>query len=595
MRVRALLLVALFAAAALRAAEPAPPPYRTVRVEGCAAFTEKRLMDMLGLERRHPLRPFYRPAPVPRADLEDRREDLERFYYREGFFEAKVELLEPREGAAVLRVTEGAPCLIGGVRVAAVDAAVPPELEEAVVRPALPLREGAPFRSDDYEAATRTLGRLWKERGFPFCAVAPAARVDLAARRVEVSFTVTPGERLSFGPTRFEGVAHAERAVLHRALAWKEGKIYQQSQVDATVERLVALGLFDTVAVEPEPGGPGTVRMVVRVSEGHARMVKLGAGYSTDDGARLLLGWETLRFLDYTQTLGVLGTVSTRKNELGAYYRRPYIWDSKSRFLVDAKGGEQQETSFDYRYLDAKVGVDQGFGRGFRAGLFGRLEQVLQITPDRDLETALQAGVTDVNTMASVVLGVNYDRSDALLEPTRGYRASLSAEPTYVLDTKATFTRYLLEGRYYLPAGSGRVAAFRMRLGTLTGERPEAVPLSRRFYAGGPFSVRAYSQSGLGPLSPEGGLLGGNGLAEASAEIRFDLRGSLKGIVFADVGNAFETLGAAHRGPFYTGAGVGVRFLTPAGPVGVDVAFKLRDDPLDSSPFLVQFYIGYAF
>jgi len=597
MRVLPVLAVAAFAlaAAGLCAAEPLPPSFREVRVEGCTAFTEKELLEAVGIERRSPLRPFHVPAPVARQDLPDRVEEITQFYYRRGYFEAKVEVEEPSEGVALLRVVEGQPSLTGAVHVVAEGGATPPELVEEAVRPHLPLREGEPFRSDDYEAASREVVRLWKERGFPFAAVAPAAQVDLEARRVEVTLTVSPGERLSFGTTRFEGLVFAEEAVLRRALAWDEGKLYQQSQVDGTVERLVALGLFDAVAVEPDGVGPGVVRMVVRVVEGRPRMVRAGAGYNSDEGARLLLGWETLRFLDRTMTLGFTGTTSSRKDEVGAYFRRPYIWDSRSRFLVDATGGRRRETSFDYEYLDAKVGVDQGFGLGFRAGLFGRLEQVLQITPDRDLEKALEAGVTEVNTIASVVLGVNYDRSDDLVDPTRGYRASFSVEPSYVLDTGAVFTRYLLEGRLYAPAGSGRVAAFRMRLGTLTGERPEATPLTRRFYAGGPFSVRGYRQSGLGPLSAEGGLLGGSALVEASAELRFDLSKSLRGVVFADAGNAFESLAEAHRGPFYAGAGVGLRYLTPAGPVGLDIAYKLRDDPLDSSAVTINFYIGYAF
>lgn len=599
MRARPLLLAALTAAAlaasAARAEEPAPPSYREVRVEGCEAFTAKTLVTTLGLPRKPALRPFYTLPPVPRADVPDRVEDLARFYYREGYFEATVDLLEPEEGVAVLRVREGQPSLVRGVRLVAGGEAVPPELEEARVRPQLPLRDGAPFRADDYDAAARQLALLWKERGFPFVLVAPAASVDLAARRVDVTLAVTPGERLSFGATTFEGVVHAEEAVLRRALAWREGKLYQQSQVDATLERLVALGLFDAVSVTPKQAGPGVVEMEVQVVEGRHRLVRAGLGYSSEDGPGVQVGWETLRFAGRTMTLGATATSSQRKDELAVYFRRPYIWDSKSRFLVDAKGGRQRETSFDYEYLDAQAGVDQSFGRGFRAGLFGRLEQVLQITPDRDLEDALEAGVTEVDTIASAVLGIHYDRSDNLLNPTRGYRASLSVEPSMVLDTKATFTRYLLEGRYYLPAGHGSVAAFRLRVGTLAGERPESVPLTRRFYAGGPFSVRGYRQGGLGPLSDTGALLGGNALVEASAELRFDLPKSLVGVVFADAGNAFETYREVLHGPFYAGAGVGVRYETPAGPIGLDLAFKLREDPLDPSGAIVHFYVGYAF
>lgn len=597
MRIRHLLFAVLAALAAWapRAEEAAPPVYREVRVKGCEAFAENDLLDALKIGHRIAYRPFYRPEPVPRADMAERVEDLRRFYYREGYFEVEVALEEPEEGVAVLALREGLPSRVRSVRVAPEAVGGTPELGADAVRAGLPLREGAPFRAEDYEASTRAVLRAYKERGFPFAAVTPSAQVDLGSRQVDISFAVTPGERLSFGPTRFEGVVQAEEEVLRRALAWKEGKLYQQSLVDKTVERLVALGLFNAVAVEPGKAGQGTVPMAVRLVEGPYRMVRGGVGYSSEDGPGIILGWETLHFWGRTMTLGFNGTTSTRKDELALYFRRPYIWDSKSRFLVDARGGRQRETSFDYEYLDSQVGVDQDFGRGFKAGLFARLEQVLQITPDRDLEDALEEGVTEVDTIASAVLGITYDRSDSMVDPTRGYRATVNVEPCFVLDTRATFTRTLLEGRYYLPAGEGRLAAFRLRIGDLYGERPEAVPLTKRYYAGGPFSVRGYRQGGLGPLSETGALLGGNALVEASAELRFDLPKHLKGVLFVDAGNAFMELGDARSGPYYAGAGLGVRYMTLAGPLGLDIAFKLRDDPLDPSGTIVHFFVGYAF
>jgi outer membrane translocation and assembly module TamA len=65
--------------------------------------------------------------------------------------------------------------------------------------------------------------------------------------------------------------------------------------------------------------------------------------------------------------------------------------------------------------------------------------------------------------------------------------------------------------------------------------------------------------------------------------------------VFTDAGNAFLQAGSLSGAPFYWSAGVGARLRTPVGPIGMDLAYRLRTDPRDRGRFAVHFYIGYAF
>lgn len=592
------LVVTLFVAYGLGVwGAPSPEesaPVKRVQLEGVSAFKEETVLDALGIERRVAWRPFHVPKAIPLDEFEAKAEELLRFYYRQGYFEAQVNHELTPEGVGRLEVVEGQVARVSSAEVTP-DREPPPDFNLSEKRANLPLRVGLPFVADLYETSAVEVAGWWKEQGFPFAKVTPTAEVDLATHGVAVLYEVEAGERLSFGPTEFQGVVTAEARVLRRALAWKEGELFRQSLVDKTVENLVVLGLFDAVSVQPAAAEGGVLSMQVQVEEGRQRMVRGGAGYSTEEGARLLAGWETLHFLDRTLTLGALGTFSAREYKVGGYLRRPYPWDSKSRFSVDAEGGEREETSFRYQFLDARAGVDQNFGRGFQAGLYARMERVLQFSPDLDLDQALARGVTEVDTLASLILGVTYDRSDDRMDPHRGYRLMISGEPTWVTDTGATFARFVAEGRYYQPVGEERVLAFRVRTGALEGERPDLVPITRRFYAGGPFSVRGYRHQGLGPLSGAGALLGGNALFEASAELRFALPKDLLVLLFADTGNAFTDWSEFRGKNLYTSAGFGLRYQTPAGPLGLDIAFKLKEDPLDPSAFGIHFYIGYAF
>jgi outer membrane translocation and assembly module TamA len=154
----------------------------------------------------------------------------------------------------------------------------------------------------------------------------------------------------------------------------------------------------------------------------------------------------------------------------------------------------------------------------------------------------------------------------------------------------------ILEGRTYFTPGKRATLALKLKLGYLvTGGDPNEIPVSKRFYAGGSMSVRGYGYNGLGPLAANGALMGGDALLESSAEVRFPIRESLTGILFLDAGNAFQSPIRQEALKLYAGAGFGVRLKTPVGPIGVDLAFKLRDDPKDSSPWALHVFVGYAF
>ncbi len=593
----AFVALTLALASAAGAATP-PPSFRALRFEGNRAFSERALYGAMGLSKPGPLRLFRKRGRLQADDLAARLGELRLFYQRRGYFDASVDLVPLNAQTAVVRIREGKPSRVASVALVfpGWGRPTPEGLEPPEELGRIPLQPGRRFDVDAYEESQRVLTGLWKEAGFPFAAATGDAEVDLAAREVRATFAVVPGHRLSFGEVAFEGRGRAEEALLRRGLAFRQGHIYKQSLVDRSVENLTRLGLFDQVAVAVEEAPAESVRVVFRLREGKARKLKVGAGYGNDEQLRGQVGWETAQLGDRTLTVGARLYGSGLENEMGGYLKRPFFWGESSAFNVDLRVGKRRERAFDYQYLDARAGLDKGFGAGFRAGFYGRAERVLQVSQDQALDAALRAGNSQVDTLASVLLGVTYTRTDNPVAPSRGLMASLTAEPTRALDARVNFTRTLLDGRWYVPAGEDKVVALKLRTGRIfSGKDPSEIPLSRRFYAGGANSVRGYRYNGLGPLSANGALLGGSALFEASTEFRFPVKKDVSGVVFLDAGNAFPSTVDLRRLSLYSGTGFGARLKTPVGPVGVDLAFKLKRDPLDRSPYYFYLFIGYSF
>ena len=114
-----------------------------------------------------------------------------------------------------------------------------------------------------------------------------------------------------------------------------------------------------------------------------------------------------------------------------------------------------------------------------------------------------------------------------------------------------------------------------MAAGSIVGASVEDIPADRRFYAGGGGSVRGYEYQGIGPKDPEGNPIGGRSYMELSGELRMQVTETIGIVPFVDAGTVSEDefLGSAR---FQVGAGVGLRYLTPFGPLRIDAAVPLN-------------------
>ena len=108
------------------------------------------------------------------------------------------------------------------------------------------------------------------------------------------------------------------------------------------------------------------------------------------------------------------------------------------------------------------------------------------------------------------------------------------------------------------------------------------IPPRIRFFAGGDQSVRGYGFQELGPRDERGDVIGGKTLATASLEYEHRFRPRWGGAVFVDAGNAFDAGRGSNgrRTDLEVGAGLGVRWISPVGPVRVDGAYGFADNAI---------------
>jgi len=115
----------------------------------------------------------------------------------------------------------------------------------------------------------------------------------------------------------------------------------------------------------------------------------------------------------------------------------------------------------------------------------------------------------------------------------------------------------------------------------------DALPPELRFYAGGDRSLRGFDYHEIGEVNGNGNVIGGKYLAIASGEYEYYFNKDWGAGVFVDAGDAFST-----RFSLNVGAGVGLRWHSPLGPVRVDVAFPVQSELPDTSSWRLHVLLG---
>jgi translocation and assembly module TamA len=508
-----------------------------------------------------------------------------------GFYAAEIETvyeLDRRRPRVRFRVDPGELYTLRHVRIVDADSG---EFLSRPDRDELGLQTDAPAAAGRIlDAEERLLMRLRAE-GRPFPEVVDREGIVVhAARAVDVTFRVRRGELMSFGTVTFEGLERTESSALERKIPWRRGDPYDGDLVRKARRRFMDADLFSTLRVltVEEPDGEGLLPIRVEVTERKPRSVTLAGGYRNDQGWWSLAGWEHRNFLRRGERLSLEYGVSEEGFGGEIVFRRPDVRRVDQSLTLRAT----QEVEDTRAYASERFGLLGVFDRPLRWGWHGDAGLGYQYSSVSDAQ-----GTRDFSLLY-VPAGLSRDGSDDALDPRRGYRLSLGAAPYVdVPNGELVFVKSRVSGTLYqrLFRSPEIDWAGRAGIGIIAGESRNAVPTDERFFSGGGGSLRGYPYQTVGPLE-DGVPTGGRAMVLLSQELRWRLGDTFGITAFLDGGAVTEEAWFDDSvDDFRWGAGLGIRYFTPVGPLRLDVAAPLNrrrgiDDPW-------QFYVslGQAF
>lgn len=433
------------------------------------------------------------------------------------------------------------------------------------------LKPGAVLNHGHYEDAKKLIQNQAARYGFfngRF--VTQRLSVDPRAGVADIELVYESGPRFSLGKVTFSGDAPFDEDLLQRMVPFKSDTPYDSELIAELNQAMQSSGYFEGVRVDASPTAAQAqvIPVDVQLQTRKPRTMGLGVGYSTDVGPRVKANWTRHWVNPQGDSYGLESELSAPRQNVALFYdmpRDPPLTD-KLRWA----GGYQYEEIADTDSLSKLLTV----GPEWHSKLPSGWERVISLKWQR--EEYRLGNDSGLSTLLMPGISYSYLRSDNRIDPHKGYRLQFETEvgkEGLGSDANVVHGTALLKGLTTV-AQNHRFLG-RIQVGGTATNGYKSIPPSLRFFAGGDQSVRGYDYQSLSPENSDGDKIGGRYMIAGSAEYQYSIAEKWRVAAFIDEGNSFNSLDLPS---LKTGVGIGIRWVSPVGPLRLDLAHALDDD-----------------
>ena len=507
---------------------------------------------------------------IPKLD-----EILRLFYRQEGFYEATIKHTIDEQGIHFV-IQENRPIIIEKINI---EAKYP--IDDLVT-----LKEGTRFRTTTFSKTKANIKRVLLNKGLCRHKLNAKAYIDLENYTANIDIKLRKGEMCYFGEitSSSEKPSTIGEDVILSRLHFRKGEPFNLEKIKESYESLYALESFDNLHIlynaKYSSKIPVNIKFQELESKTHSRV---GLGYATDLKFQAKYHWDHKNFYGGGRKLAFDLLYSNKQKWIENSFFNPAIV-TIGDYHLDFQNSVGYREERNIHNFDEKLVYNRVY---------------LQHREDRWLHSV---GVGFENHEISndraffliyPFIKLVYDRRDSKINPKKGFYFAHDME--YGLPYSPDSTTYLkyteeLRGIYTLYdvtlSAVGRFGAIRVYQNRL--------PESKRFFAGGAFSNRAYGYERIGitnsTTNPLG--LGGLSMANLSLEANFPLYKNLYFGLFNDNSIISENEKIWElNDKVIKSVGFGFRYMTPVGPFKLDFGFNTADYSKNG----VHFQVGQSF
>lgn len=552
-------------------------------VKGNAHISNKEILKLMKTKQDTLLTAGFFKKEVFEQDLER----IKAFYLKKGYSDIKIDSqIDYEHGRKSMYITllvdEGRQYRVGDIKITDNKIA-----DNRDIFKTLAMKEGDIFNQVSLEEDVSNISAFYFEKGYIFVQIKPAATFDETTQKINVDYKIEEGDLAYIDKVVIKGNFKTKDVVVRRELRFVPGDAFDGKKLQRSKERLYNLGFFEEITYDIAPAvEPNKKDLIVNVKEAKTGEFSFGAGYSSIDK---LIGFVQIAqknfdianppgFTGDGQELKLRASFGTERKNYLLSFTEPWFLDYPVSFGFDGYNTFRGEEDYDVERTGGDIRLGKEFTDYTKGDLMYKLEEVRVSNIGRDVSSDIR-DEEGTSRLSTLMLGLRNDTRDSIYLPSRGHLLGSSVEyaGTFLGGNKEYF-KIQGEGTKYVSYFKNFILELHLAVGFIEElGSTSKVPVYERFYLGGPDTVRGYTWRHVSPKDNAGNPVGGKAMAAANVEYSFPLVTNLRGAVFYDSGNAWESFNE-FGSSFKSSVGAGVRVRTPLGPIKVDYGYGLDYD-----------------
>jgi outer membrane protein insertion porin family len=566
-----------------------------ITFEGNVVYTEKQLKKVIKTNERGFWSWLTSSGELEKEELSQDIIKLRSFYQNNGFIEAKVAepIIEYKDDMIYIKIKidEGPKFKVGKVSVTG--DLIFPEID---LMGNLKITANEFFSREVVRNDVVTITDIYSDEGYAYADIYPRIDKNFETLEVNIDYVIKRGKKVYFESILITGNNKTRDKVIRRELRVYEQELFSGTRLKRGIRNLYRLDFFKDVKVDTVEGSADDkILLKIDVIEKPTGNFMFGGGYSSVDYGYLTAAISQNNLFGRGQVLELKTTVSAKSSTYSLSFTEPYLFDKSISAGFDIYNQNRDYGDYDKSSVGGRLRLGTALAEYTK--LFWSYSYDVSDVSNLDNDVSdLVKESQGKNTTSATSVSLRYDSRDRMFNPTEGTYDTVSVEYAG-LGGDIAFTKYLASSGWYYPLFLGTVGMVYGK-GGYVHENPNGfLPDYERFYLGGMNSIRGFGWRDIHAEDKNGDEIGGDKFVQLNIEWIIPLvkDAGLMGVFFFDVGNVYGNGEKLDLTDTREGAGLGVRWYSPMGPIRLEYGWILDPRGKEDTQGRWEFSVGTLF
>jgi len=572
---------------------------REISFKGNVAFDEDDLKDLMETSEKGFFSFLTESGNLDKKKLEGDIFKIKSFYQNNGYIKARVG--EPdisykaNEGLIItVTINEGPQYAIGKVMF---EGDLIKDMHQ--LYQALKITKEKVYNREVIRSDALSLSEIYSDEGYAFVDVSPDIKEDDKEHKVDITYKIFKGKKVRFKRIAITGNDRTRDKVIRRELKVIEGGYFSGDKLKRSTQNLYRLGFFEEVEVNTKKGNSDEEMILdIHIKERPTGMFSFGIGYSSVEHTIGTIQISQNNLFGRGQSLSAKASLSNKAARYTLSFIEPWLFDKPLSAGIDLYNWEYEYDEYTKDSTGGKLKL------GFPLGLDFTRGSAIYTYDDAEILDVLETASQTIKDMigrsvtSSLTLGISRDSRDRRFNARQGSVNSLTVEYAGgFLGGDNYFTKYRARSAWFFPFFLDSAFSMQGKWGYIDQRPGGELPVYEKFTLGGMNTVRGFRYGTISPIDPAtGDRIGGEKMMVYNVEFRFPLQKEqgVMGVLFFDAGNVFTADENYTFSGIRRGAGVGIRWYSPAGPLRLEWGKNLDPKPGEAESTW-EFTIGTPF